>query len=291
MKLSIKARRGLTGAAFVSPFILGFLLFFLYPILQSMFFSLNDLQITAEGYDLTYIGVEHYRTLLVVDADFRRVFVEGMVEILVNIPLILMFSFFAASLLNQRFRGRLFARVVFFLPVIIGADVALTVENAVYMQQAMNLSNQGIFSINQMADTLGGLQLPGGFVEFIVTVVNQVPQIIRSSGIQILIFLAALQSIPDSFYEEARIEGATGWESFWRITFPMLSGLFLVNVIYTIIDSFTSPANDIIGLIRNTTWNRSFGLSVAMSWLYFAAVLVILGITFLLTARRVYYES
>ena len=291
MKLSIKARRGLTGVAFVSPFILGFLLFFLYPILQSMFFSLNDLQITAEGYDLTYIGVEHYRTLLVVDADFRRVFVEGMVEILVNIPLILMFSFFAASLLNQRFRGRLFARVVFFLPVIIGADVALTVENAVYMQQAMNLSNQGIFSINQMADTLGGLQLPGGFVEFIVTVVNQVPQIIRSSGIQILIFLAALQSIPDSFYEEARIEGATGWESFWRITFPMLSGLFLVNVIDTIIDSFTSPANDIIGLIRNTTWNRSFGLSVAMSWLYFAAVLVILGITFLLTARRVYYES
>lgn len=291
MKLSLQSRRSLTGLAFTSPFIVGFALFFLYPFIQSMFFSLNELKVTADGYVLSFVGLANYRTLLLVDESFRRVFVQGMLSILVDIPLVLMFSFFAATLLNQKFRGRLLARIVFFLPVVIGAEITLKVENAVYMSQAMDMARQGLFDIEQMARILGGLKLPSGFIKAIVDVVNMVPEIIRSSGVQILVFLAALQSIPESLFEAARIEGATGWECFWRITFPILSGLFLVNVVYTIIDSFTSPTNEILALISGTMWSRGYGLSIAMAWFYFASVIAIIGVTMLVTSRNVYYES
>lgn len=291
MRLRLSARRSLTGFFFTLPFLLGFLLFLAAPLAQSVLFSFNDLKVSADGYVLTPVGIENYRKLLLVDADFKRVFTEGVAEMLVTIPLVLLFSFLAASLLNQKFRGRFAARVVFFLPVVISAEIALKVENAQYMQQAMDLSRQGIFNLALMAEALQALKLPGGFVRAIVQVVNQVPEIIRSSGIQILVFLAALQSIPDSFYEEARIEGATGWESFWKVTFPILRGLFLVNVVYTVIDSFTAPTNDIVATIVHATWNVGYGIATAMSWLYFLAVLAVLGLALLLTSRGVHYES
>ncbi len=291
MRLSLSARRSLSGFLFSLPFILGFLAFLAMPFVQSVIYSFGSLAISAEGFVRTPVGLENYRKLLLVDADFKRVFTEGVAGMLVTIPLVLMFSFLAASLLNQKFRGRFAARVVFFLPVIIGAEIALKVENSQYMQQAMDLARQGIFDLTLMADALEALKLPGAFVRAIVQVVNQVPVIIRASGIQILIFLAALQSIPDSFYEEARIEGATGWESFWKVTFPILRGLFLVNVVYTVIDSFTAPTNAIVETIVHATWNVGYGIATAMSWLYFLAVLAVLGVALLLTSRGVHYES
>ena len=122
--------------------------------------------------------------------------------------------------------------------------------------------------------------------------INEVPLIIRSSGIQILIFLAALQSIPKSLYEAAHMEGATGWEAFWKITFPLVSPLLLVNVVYTIVDSFTAADNALLELIQNSAWSGSgFGVSTAMSWIYFAAVLAILAVTIILLGRRVHYET
>lgn len=291
MRLSLSDRRSLTGVLFVMPFLLGFLLFLAVPFVQSVLYSFNEVKVSAEGFVLSPVGVENYRKLLLVDAQFRRVFLEGVAEMVVTIPLVLLFSFLAASLLNQKFRGRFAARIIFFLPVIISAEIALKVENALYMEQAMNLARQGIFDLTMMAEALQSLKLPGGLVRAIVQVVNRVPEIIRSSGIQILVFLAALQSIPDSFYEEARIEGATGWESFWKVTFPILRGLFLVNVVYTVIDSFTAPTNEIVTMIKNATWNIGYGIATAMSWLYFLAVLAVLGVALLLTSRGVHYES
>ncbi len=291
MRLSLSARRSLSGFLFSLPFILGFLAFLAMPFVQSVVYSFGDLRISAEGFVRNPVGLANYRKLLLVDADFKRVFTEGVAEMLVTIPLVLMFSFLAASLLNQKFRGRFAARVVFFLPVIISAEIALKVENAQYMQQAMDLARQGIFDLTLMADALEALKLPASFVRAIVQVVNQVPVIIRASGIQILMFLAALQSIPDSFYEEARIEGATGWESFWKVTFPILRGLFLVNVVYTVIDSFTTPTNGIVEMIVHATWNVGYGIATAMSWLYFLAVLAVLGLALLVTSRGVHYES
>lgn len=291
-RLSLEAKKSALGYAFTMPFAIGFALFFLYPFIQSMIFSVNELQITKTGYELTFVGLKNYYHALFVDPQFRRVFVESMVGMLIDIPTILMFSLFAATLLNQKFRGRLLARVIFFLPVILSAEIATKINQSHYMGEAMDMAQQGLFNIKNIGTALTQLKLPPGFVMFIIDAINRVPEIIRASGIQILIFLAALQSIPSSLYEAAEMEGATAWEGFWKITFPLMSPLFLVNIVYTIIDTFTTPTNKLMRLIKASAWGGAgFGVSAAMSWFYFAAIVLILGITLLIVSRNVYYES
>jgi len=252
----------------------------------------SKLTIVPTGYELDYVGLENYRHVLLVDPRFRQVFVETVVTMAARIPVVLIFSFFAANLLNQRFRGRMLARVIFFLPVIMGAEISLKMQQADYMQQAVSFSESGLLSMAALQQLLTTLKLPQAFIGFIFQAINEVPLIIRSSGIQILIFLAALQSIPKSLYEAAHMEGATAWEAFWKITFPMVSPLLLVNVVYTIVDSFTAADNALLELIQDAAWMGSgFGVSTAMSWIYFAAVLGILAVTIILLGRRVHYES
>lgn len=292
LRLSLSAQKSLLGLLFTMPFIIGFLAFLAYPFGQSVIFSISKLTIVPTGYVLDYVGLDNYRHVLFVDPRFRQVFVETVVTMAARIPVVLIFSFFAANLLNQRFRGRTLARVIFFLPVILGAEISLKMQQADYMQQAVSLSESGLLSMGTLQQLLTTLKLPQAFIGFIFQAINEVPLIIRSSGIQILIFLAALQSIPKSLYEAAHMEGATGWEAFWKITFPLVSPLLLVNVVYTIVDSFTAADNALLELIQNSAWSGAgFGVSTAMSWIYFAAVLAILAVTIILLGRRVHYET
>lgn len=291
-KLSLKAQKSLLGLLFTLPFILGFGAFLAYPFFQSIVFSLSKLTIVSTGYVLDFVGLENYRHALFVDPRFRQVFLETTVTMLTQIPVILIFSFFAANLLNQRFPGRTLARVIFFLPVVMGAEITLKMQQADYMQQAMSLSESGLIPLSILQSFLVNLKLPLGFVNFIFEAVNAVPVIIRSSGIQILIFLAALQSIPKSLYEAAHMEGATSWEAFWKITFPLISPLLLVNVVYTIVDSFTAPDNVLLDLIQDTAWSGAgFGVSTAMSWIYFIMIIVLLVLTMLFVSKGVHYET
>lgn len=292
LRLSLSAQKSLLGLLFTMPFIIGFLAFLAYPFGQSVIFSISKLTIVPTGYVLDYVGLDNYRHVLFVDPRFRQVFVETVVTMAARIPVVLIFSFFAANLLNQRFRGRTLARVIFFLPVILGAEISLKMQQADYMQQAVIFSESGLLSMGTLQQLLTTLKLPQAFIGFIFQAINEVPLIIRSSGIQILIFLAALQSIPKSLYEAAHMEGATGWEAFWKITFPLVSPLLLVNVVYTIVDSFTAADNALLELIQNSAWSGAgFGVSTAMSWIYFAAVLAILAVTIILLGRRVHYET
>ncbi len=291
-RLSLKAQKSLLGLLFTLPFILGFGAFLAYPFIQSVIFSLSKLTIVPTGYELDFVGLENYRHALFVDPRFRQVFAETAVTMLTQIPVILIFSFFAANLLNQKFPGRTLARVIFFLPVVMGAEITLKMQQADYMQQAMSLSESGLIPLSVLQSFLVNLKLPLGFVNFIFEAVNAVPVIIRSSGIQILIFLAALQSIPSSLYEAAHMEGATSWEVFWKITFPLISPLLLVNVVYTIVDSFTAPDNVLLDLIKDTAWSGAgFGVSTAMSWIYFLLIIGLLMLTFVFVSKGVHYET
>ena len=291
-RLSLKTQKSLLGLLFTLPFILGFGAFLAWPFIQSIIFSVSKLTIVPTGYVLDFVGLQNYRHALLVDAKFRQVFMETVVTMAARIPVILVFSFFAANLLNQRFPGRTLARVIFFLPVVMGAEITLKMQKADYMQQAMSLSESGLIPLRVIRESLVSLKLPLAFVNFIFEAINQVPVIIRSSGIQILISLAALQSIPRSLYEAADMEGATAWESFWKITFPVISPLMLVNVVYTIVDSFTAPDNRLLELIQETAWaGAGFGVSTAMSWFYFSIIVVILAITGFFAGRGVHYET
>lgn len=294
-RMTLRRRDNVIGYLFIAPFIIGFFLFILSPVVQSIILSINKITITQTGFDTTYIGFENYYYALRVHADFLRQLVESLGVMLTNVFWILVFSFFAANLLNQKFRGRLIARVIFFLPVIMSAGVILVMEQQDYMMGVMGDTVETAFTFvnfNALSGFLLKLQIPETILENIALAVDGIASIINASGIQILIFLAGLQAISPSLYEAAEVEGATSWENFWLITFPMVSPLILTAMVYTIIDFFTAPTNALVQMIRSTTFQGAgFGVSSAMSWIYFIAIGIIIGIIFLIFNRLVFYQE
>ncbi|MCG8512730.1 MAG: sugar ABC transporter permease [Halanaerobiales bacterium] len=295
LKISLATKKSLIGYLFVLPFVIGFILFFLYPFIQSVIFSLSELKIVPDGYILEYVQFKNYNHALFINAKFSRVFMETLLRMLADVPLIIFFSLFAAMLLNQKFRGRLLVRTIFFLPVIMGAGVVLAMERVDYMTQILQSGQDvqgGFLSAAYLRSFLLQLKIPEAGLEYIITVVGRIPEIIRASGIQILIFLAGLQSIPPSLFEASRVEGATQWENFWFIILPLISPLILTNIVYTIIDSFTAAHNELLGLIRDTAFGGAgYGVSTAMANIYFLAIAVILAISIAIISKWVFYHE
>lgn len=294
LNLSLKQKNTIIGYIFCLPFILGFLFFFIRPFLQAVNFSFNELQVTADGFELHFRGISNYMHILLVHPDFIPSFLETIRDMVVDLPLILSFSFFSALVLNQKFKGQTFSRAIFFLPVIMSAGIILRMEQGDYITEAMQQIEQVDYTFSGAAlrNLLLQTRLPEGFLEFVLNAVERIPQIIRASGIQIIVFLAGLQSIPRSIYEAAEVEGATSWENFWLITLPMLSPLILTNIVYTIIDSFISPRNELIDLIRNTAFEGAgFGISMAMAIMYFLTILIMLGVVFKILSGWVFYHE
>ncbi|MFW5985329.1 MAG: carbohydrate ABC transporter permease [Halanaerobiaceae bacterium] len=294
LHLSLNQRKQLAGVFFSLPFILGFLFFFLYPFIQAIIFSLSELQLSSEGYSLNFNGIANYYHILFVHVDFIPLFLQEIEEMIVDLPLILFFSFFSAVVLNQKFRGRAVSRAIFFLPVIMAAGIIFRLEQHDYITEVMQQAQQGgyAFSGQALREFLIQVRLPESVLNYILEAVERIPEIVRSSGIQILIFLAGLQSIPGSMYEAARVEGATPWESFWMITLPMLSPLIMTNIVYTIVDSFTAGGNDLVEMIRSTSiGGAGYGIGMAMSIIYFMTIMVILVITIKIISGWVFYNE
>ncbi|MFD1135189.1 carbohydrate ABC transporter permease [Paenibacillus sp. PDC88] len=295
-RITLSQKRSLLGIIFISPWLLGFIFLFLTPMIQSIRFSLSELTVVSQGYELAYVGWSNFKEALLIDANYNRILTESVLQMIVNVPLILFFSLFSAVLLNQKFRGRGLARAIFFLPVILASGAVASAEasglinligNATVAEETAGASSQ--FNTLSMVQLLNEAGLPLVITEYIVDAVMRIYDIIRSSGVQILIFLAALQSVPSSMYEVAKIEGATGYESFWKITFPMVSPLILTNVIYTVIDSFTtSPITQTIYTTAFQTQN--FGLSASMSWIYTVVVGLLLFLIGFFISKRVHYN-
>ncbi len=295
-QLTLRQRENVFGYIFILPFIVGFILFILAPIVQSVIYSLNDIKMEASGIKLTYIGAKNYAYAALENTDFVPMLVSTTGRMLNNVFWILVFSFFAASLLNQRFKGRLLARTVFFLPVVVSAGIVLHLDQTDYLtgvaydtvSTAAQVPGTSFLSGQLLIGFLMQLRIPVRFLNFVAGAVDMIPEIINASGVQILVFLAGLQSVPSSLYEASEVEGATGWENFWMITFPMLSPLIVTNIVYTIVDFFISPTNEIVQLIRNTTFSgRGFGASSAMMWIYFGTIAVILAIVMGIASRLV----
>lgn len=294
--MSLHRKRSMLGFVFIAPWLIGFLFLYLTPLVQSLMFSFTKLVIQPVGYSLEPIGFENFRNALLVDANFNRVLTSAISQMVISVPMILFFSLFSATLLNQKFRGRTLARAIFFLPVILASNAIASAEQAglinligsgTYLDEmSAELSSYNVTSIVYMLLDVG---IPLSFVDYIVSAILGIYDIITSSGVQILIFLAALQAVPSSMYEVAKMEGATSYECFWKITFPMVSPLILTNIIYTIIDSFTSsPVTTLIYSVAFETQN--FGLSAAMSWIYTIIVALILVIVGFVLSKRIHYN-
>ncbi len=289
--LSLKQKKTLHGLVFISPFLIGFIFFFLYPFIQALIFSFSELEITHTGYELINVGLENYKHTLFVNPEFNRILFESVTKIMAHIPAVIIFSFFIANILNQDFKGRLLARLIFFLPFILSSGVIIELERQNIMNAELVEGAEFMMGLDSTLNTiLVQLKLPTIFIDYIITIVDQIPQILEESAIPILIFLAGLQAIPGSLYESADIEGATGWEKFWKITWPLLSPFFLVNAVYVVVISLTSVRNPVVNFIQDQAWGAAgYGISVAMSMIYFIAVAVMLAIVMLIISKNIFY--
>jgi len=285
----------IAGYLFILPFIIGFILFLVVPLAQSFYMSFCAVTSTnGQGLAYDFIGLKNYHDVFFKDPDYVPRLLDELKNMALFVPGTLIFSFFMAILLNQEFHGRALVRAVYFLPVILSSGIMLGLETNNSLLASMSDSIKQDDSMTTITKTLENILLTGEqaskFFEYVINLVNQVYNIAISSGIQIIIFLSGLQTISPSMYEAAQIEGCTAWESFWKITLPMISSLILVNVIYTIVDFCTKSDSQLMTLISDTLYAKfDYGLTTAMSWVYFAIIMVILGILSFIISRWVYY--
>jgi len=244
--MTLRRRELVWGLLFISPWLVGIVFFFFLNLIQSVIFSFSNINLGDIGYDLEWVGLGHYVYLFTEDGQFSRILFDSVVMMLVNVPLIIFFSLFMAILLNRAFLGRGLVRAIFFLPVIMAtAAIEAPLEFIMAMMQGGVSSlppeaSASNFDAQAVAMMLFQFGMPIQIIDYILEAIAMLHDVIRASGVQIVIFLAALQAIPPSMYEVAQIEGATSYEAFWKITIPMVSPLILTNVVYTMVDTFAT---------------------------------------------------
>ena len=300
---SLDRKKARAGWVFVLPFVIGFVLVYLPIIWNSIYMSFHSLHIvTGGGFTLEFVGLENYENALFKDPGFVQTLVTGLGELAFDIPAILIFSLFMAVMLNQKMAGRAVFRAIFFIPVILSTGIMEAIEGqnilGTMMEGNESIDGSGTSAANQIVSVMdierlfSSMKMGKELVTVVVSIVNQIYDIVNRSGVQMLIFLAGLQSISPAIYEACRIDGCTSWETFWKITFPMISPMILVNGVYTIIDSFTTNSNSVMAYI-NSVYQGSEGqvLSSAMAWMYFIIVMVILAAVVGIFSAFVFYQK
>ena len=300
---SLDRKKARAGWVFVLPFVIGFVLVYLPILWDSIYMSFHSLHIvTGGGYTLEFVGLENYSKALFEDPGFVQTLVTGLGELAFDIPAILIFSLFMAVMLNQKMAGRAVFRAIFFIPVILSTGIMEAIEGqnilGTMMEGNESIDGSGTSAANQIVSVMdierlfSSMKMGKELVTVVVSIVNQIYDIVNRSGVQMLIFLAGLQSISPAIYEACRIDGCTAWETFWKITFPMISPMILVNGVYTIIDSFTTNSNTVMAYI-NSVYQGSEGqvLSSAMAWMYFIIVMVILAAVVGIFSAFVFYQK
>ena len=301
---SLDKRKSRVGWYFVLPFLIGFVLIYLPVIFDSVklsFFKINILQ--GGGYSLTPVGFENYAYALLEDPEFVQVLVSGMKELAFDIPAIIIFSLFMAVLLNQKMVGRAAFRAIFFIPVILSTGIMGSIEAqnilGSYMDSASGIDDgSGSSAANEIVSAVdierlfSNMKVGTDLMEMAVGWINNIYDIVNRSGVQMLISLSALQSISHAIYEACRIDGATAWETFWKITFPMISPMILVNGVYTIVDAFTTQSNSVMSFIKSVKSSAADGdvVASAMSWMYFLIVIAIVSLVALIFSSYVFYQ-
>lgn len=306
-KIPYEKKKGLYGYGFIALWFIGTLWLFIIPVLTSLWYSLCDTKLldkagalekgmTSAGIYTEWNGFYNFQKAFTIDTMFLPKLGQALGEILPNTIVIMIFSLFIAVILNQKFRGRTLARAIFFLPVLIATGPVISVINGDMTSQGISDASQfsTLFKtdlVTELMEFLGIYNINQTFTQVIKDITSDVLNLVWNSGIQILIFLSALQTIPPSAKEAAGIEGATAWEFFWKITFPYISPMILSNLVYTVIDAFVSTDNVVMEYVLAKSRNWEYGYSAALAWIYFAIVGACLGLICVIINRFVYYEN
>lgn len=290
--LSLRNKESLKGYIFLIPLIIGLVTFFIIPVVKSFLFSVSDVTSGKEGYSILFTGFGAYKNALTVHTSYRQTVTSAIIDVALSTPLVILFSFFMASVLNQEFVGKTFFRVVLFLPVIL--IVMNSYNNTLESSMMTSDYNSAVGATTtsftkQFSDWMISAGISEDIVSTLTGLVDKIYEVIDLSAIQILIMLVGMQSISPSLYEAAMVEGATAWEKFWKITFPMISPLVFTCIIYTVIDSFTANDNQVMELMSTTAFtDLKFSLASAMGWLYFLLIGIFLVIIERLFRRLIF---
>ncbi|MBO5789292.1 MAG: sugar ABC transporter permease [Clostridia bacterium] len=300
----LSTRKANMGWVFVLPFVIGLLALYLPIVLDSVWFSFNSISYQLDtttnvvSIVVTPEGFNYYREAIA-NTGYLESLLNGVGALALNVPAIVIFSLFIAVILNQKMAGRAAFRAIFFIPVILATGMMETIESLDILSDSLE-TEESVFASGEYSGFLGmfdatmmlsSMKVGGELVGYVLDLVTRVYELINDSGVQMLIFLAGLQSISPSIYEACQIEGATAWETFWKITIPMISPMILVNGIYTVIDSFTKGSNVVMKFI-DTVYNApNRHLATAMSWIYFLVVLLLVGLVALIMSAFVFYQK
>jgi len=271
--MKIRTREALQGLAFVSPWLIGFLIFTLVPLVRTFWLSLNEVRVTASGIRTFFMDLKNYRDAFLTDVTFSGMLIDYALQMAVYIPVIISFSMAVALLLNLKIKGQGLFRTIFFLPVIISSGPVLA-----------ELADKGAMTFEGLTnlDFLVNLQttLPPSIARLLAFAVGSFIVILWFSGVQILIYLASLQKIDRSMYEAARIDGASGWQILWKLTIPSLIPITFINIVYTIVTVSTFSTSAVIQKIQTDMYRpeKGLGYASALSWIYFLVMLAIIGL-------------
>ena len=279
----LEKKEARAGVMFVLPWIIGAAVFLVYPLLMSFWYSLNNIRLTSEGMKFTFLSQGNFTQILLSDPDFLPELVDYLLSTVISVPVIVVFAMMIALMLNEKIRGKSFFRLIFFLPVIIVSGPILN---------SLTEQNAGTISVIDTQAVTGAISafLPKMIATPIAGLFSNMVTILWYSGVPILIFLSALQKIDRSQYEAAYVDGASGWEMFWKITLPSLKPMILLNCIYTIVFVSSNDQNRLIGLIKSAmfsgTSEKGYGYASAMAWLYSLVVLLLVGLFALIFMTR-----
>jgi ABC-type sugar transport system permease subunit len=287
MRLSLKKQQTVWGYIFIGPWLIGAAVLFVWPMGRTLLLSFQEVTDLA-FLQTEWVGLVNFSDILFKDVGFIPALITTMKEVVINVPLILVFSLLMAVFLAQVTRGQTFLRAVFFLPVVIGS--------AGVIQQLLEYGagdELAAVTLGPLLQSMGEGDQGGTIVAPIQVVVNRLTVIIWHTGVEILLFVAGLKSIPPSLYEAAQVDGATGWESFWKISLPLLSPVILVAAIFALVDLFTDPLNNVVQYIMDVGIRRQGRLesAAALGVLYFVVVFVVLLLVTRFASKLVFYAG
>ena len=273
-------------------------------IADSIKYSFHEIKvISGGGYDLLWVGFNNYKTAIFSE-EYITALTNGITGLIVDIPTILLFSLFIAILLNQKMIGRAAFRAIFFIPVILSTGLIADIDAGNALTDMMGQEGGGIdtgagaggaaeiVSAADLQNLFNNMVVGSELAAYVTDMVNNIFDIVNRSGVQMLIFLSGLQGISPAIYESCQIEGCSAWETFWKITLPMISPMILVNAVYTVIDSFTSESNEVMNYIAEVYATPGSGnvLASAMSWMYFLIVMLIVAAVAGVFSAFVFYQ-
>lgn len=285
-KISLERKRTRAGYTFVAHWALGLCMFFLYPLICSIWYSFNNVEILAGAIKTKFVGLEYFKYVLNEDPYYLYNLRNSIGMMFYSLPFIIAVSLIFAVLLNQNFKGRTVFRAIFFLPVIMTNSVVMNMLKSDFITMPLFSTGEGGVGIINYNEVISSLNVPSQISPILVFLLSNTINIIWSCGVQIVLFLAGLQNIPPSLYEVSKIEGANKWEEFWYITVPSLRHIISLVLIYTMIELFASMDNTVVKNAYSKMISQDLGTSSAMLWLYFLIVIILISIVYILYQRK-----